>query len=198
MTMADHLLSVEGFRNFFRYYKGTPEQINALNHLYVAINEADQCLLHEGAEWIKLYREKPIRPQGRASNTWDGVLEAARAAGAKFPECVAAQWALESAWGHHMSGKNNPFGIKGHGTSCTTQEEVNGQMITIQAGFQDFADLQDAVTWLVDHWYLDFKGYRGVNRASSREECAHLLRAEGYATDHAYSEKLISLMRAHA
>ena len=194
--MSDHLLSVEEFRNFFRYYKGTPEQVEALNHLYVAINEADQCLLHEGAEWIKLYREKP--KAGPVDNTWAGITEAARIAGAKYPECVAAQWALESAWGKHMSGRNNPFGIKGHGTSCITQEEVNGQMITIQAGFQDFANLQEAVTWLVDRWYLDYKGYRGVNRAQSREECALLLKSEGYATDSGYSQKLIALMNAHA
>jgi hypothetical protein len=30
-------------------------------------------------------------------NTWDGVMEAARVVGAKFPELVAAQWAPK--WG---------------------------------------------------------------------------------------------------
>ena len=130
-------------------------------------------------------------------HTWDGIKEAARIAGAKFPECVAAQWALESAYGKHMSGKNNFAGIKGPGTSCTTQEEVNGQMITIQAGFRDFDTLQDCVTWLVDRWYKDYRGYHGVNRAQTREECAFLLKAESYATDSAYPQKLISLMNAH-
>ena len=32
-------------------------------------------------------------------------------AGAKYPQLVAAQWALESAWGEHTSGENNFFGI---------------------------------------------------------------------------------------
>lgn len=51
------------------------------------------------------------------SNTWDGVMEVARSAGAKYPELVAAQWALESGWGEHTSGKNNFFGLKGKGTT---------------------------------------------------------------------------------
>ena len=29
-------------------------------------------------------------------NTWEGVTAAAKQAGAKFPELVAGQWALES------------------------------------------------------------------------------------------------------
>jgi uncharacterized FlgJ-related protein len=194
--MADHLLSVEEFRNFFRYYKGTPEQINALNHLYVAINEADQCLLHDGAEWIRLYREKP--KAGPVSNTWDGIKEAARIAGAKFPECVAAQWALESAYGKHTSGKNNFFGIKGRGTSCTTWEDYGHGAVTVKDEFRDFASIQECINWLVDRWYKDYRGYRGVNRAATREDCARLLKAEGYATDPVYSQKLINLMNAHA
>jgi len=196
MTMADHLLSVEEFRNFFRYYKGTPEQINALNHLYVAINEADQCLLHDGAEWIRLYREKP--KAGPVSNTWDGIKEAARIAGAKFPECVAAQWALESAYGKHTSGKNNFFGIKGRGTSCTTWEDYGNGPVTVQASFRDFDSIQDCVSYLVDRWYKDFQGYKGVNRAGSAHECCQLLKAEGYATDPAYVSKLCSLIDSNA
>ena len=55
--------------------------------------------------------KKPAYPA-----SWDGVLAAAKAAGAKFPELVAAQAALESGWFEHTSGRNNYFGIKGKGT----------------------------------------------------------------------------------
>ena len=33
---------------------------------------------------------------GQYANTWEGVTQAAKAAGAKYPELVAAQWALDS------------------------------------------------------------------------------------------------------
>ena len=43
------------------------------------------------------------------ANTWQGVSLYARNVGAKFPDLVAAQWAIESGFGKHFSGKNNPF-----------------------------------------------------------------------------------------
>jgi flagellum-specific peptidoglycan hydrolase FlgJ len=123
------------------------------------------------------------------------VITAAKVAGAKFPQVVAAQWALESGYGKHTSGKNNYFGLKGEGSDRETKEFINGQWITIQADFIDFPDLQTCVTYLVDRWYRDYQRYKGVNRATSPEECARLLVAEGYATDPQYADKLIKLMR---
>jgi hypothetical protein len=141
------------------------------------------------------YRTKPApKPVVVDDNTWDGVYAAAKQAGAKFPECVSAQWALESGWGKHTSGQNNYFGLKGSGTSVNTQEFINGKWITIKAGFLDFPDLETCVTYLVDRWYKDFGRFKGVNRAQSRNECAQLLVKEGYATDPNYATKLIQIM----
>lgn len=197
MTMAEHLLAPAEFRNFFTFYKGTPEQVEAVNNLYVAINSADPCLLHDNAEWVRQYREHP-KEAATVDNTWAGISFAARVAGAKYPECVAAQWALESAWGKSTSGKNNFFGIKGRGTSCSTWEDYGNGPVNITASFRDFGTIQECITYLVDRWYKDFQGYKGVNRAGSREECARLLKAEGYATDPAYPQKLIHLMDQNA
>ncbi len=137
------------------------------------------------------YRNKPAK---ESTITWDVVVKTAKEAGAKFPECVAAQWALESGWGQHTSGKNNYFGLKGSGSTVETKEFINGQWITIKAGFIDFPDLRTCVSYLVDRWYKDFDGHKGVNRATSRNECARLLVKEGYATDPDYSTKLIQIM----
>ena len=139
------------------------------------------------------YRNKP-KPQPETSNTWDGVLAAAKQAGSTWPECVAAQWALESGWGQHTSGANNYFGLKGSGSNVSTQEFINGQWVTIKAGFIDFPNLQTCVCYLVDRWYKDFGRFKGVNRATSRNECARLLVKEGYATDPDYATKLIQIM----
>ena len=129
---------------------------------------------------------------------WKQITDYAALAGAKFPDCVAAQWALESGFGAHLSGKNNFFGIKGTtgtpGTTVSTKEFVDGKWITIDAIFKDFTGPYDCVKYLVKRWYKDYGGYQGVNRATSREECAELLRVEGYATDPTYTEKLIKLM----
>ena len=128
-------------------------------------------------------------------NSWDGIYNCAKKAGAKFPECVAAQWALESAWGKHTSGQNNYFGIKGKGTIKTTWEDYGNGPVVIKDEFKDFATPMDCIVDLVDKWYKDYRTYKGVNRALTAEQCATLLRVEGYATDPNYSSKLISIMR---
>jgi hypothetical protein len=153
----------------------------------------------KGTGWFMTFRSTTT-PQTTApvENTWKGVKAAAKVAGAKFPEVVAAQWALESGYGKHTSGKNNYFGLKGSGTDHETKEFLNGQWVTIRAGFIDFPDLQSCVSYLVQRWYKDYKNYKGVNRASSAEECCKLLVQERYATDPQYAEKLIRLMRDNA
>ena len=150
----------------------------------------------KGTGWFMTFRPmQQARPEAPVENTWKGVKAAAAKAGAKFPQVVAAQWALESGWGKHTSGKNNYFGLKGSGSERETKEFINGQWVTIKAGFIDFPDLQTCVSYLVDRWYRDYKQYKGVNRASSPEECARLLVTEGYATDPQYSTKLINILR---
>lgn len=128
------------------------------------------------------------------SNTWDGVCAAAKHCGAKYPEVVAAQWALESAWGEHTSGKHNYFGLKGTGSNVNTKEFINNQWIIIKDGFIDFPDLLTCIQYLVERWYKDFGTYKGVNRAGNRNECAQLLVKEGYATDPEYAKKLSQIM----
>ena len=149
----------------------------------------------KGTGWFMTFRPtQQTRPIVTYDNTWEGVKAAAKSAGAKYPEVVAAQWALESGYGKHTSGKNNFFGLKGSGTERETKEFINGKWVTIRAGFIDFPDLQTCVSYLVERWYLDYKQYKGVNRAVSKEDCARLLQKEGYATDPSYPEKLIKLM----
>lgn len=149
-----------------------------------------------GTGWFMTFRPvetpQPIAP---AANTWEGVITTARNAGAKFPEVVAAQWALESGWGKHTSGKNNYFGLKGVGSDRSTKEFINGQWVTITAGFIDFPDIATCVQYLVDRWYRNYKSYKGVNRAASAEECARLLVTEGYATDPNYTQKIVDIIK---
>ena len=178
-----------------RYYKGLPNQVKALQALEKLLGSEG---LSEEQEWVKLWRQPPAKPPAQTfSNSWDGIEAAAAAAGAKFPEVVAAQWALESAYGSIFSGRNNAFGIKGAGTVKTTWEDYGNGPVTIKASFKDFDTLYDCVEHLVTQWYKDYKGYKGVNRAATREDCAYLLKREGYATDPIYPQKLIRLMEQH-
>jgi len=174
---------------FWDNYKGLEHQKQSIVKLGQQIKQADPCLLNESAEWVSDWRRT-----ADIENTWDGVEGAARKYLCRYPELAAAQWRLESGGGKHMSGRNNPFGLKGPGSAKETQEEVDGKLVTITDSFLDFESLDDAVHYLVVRWYLDWKDYKGVNRAPNRNEAAKELQRQGYATLQAYAERLILLM----
>lgn len=176
--------------NAVQYFKKLPHQIDAWKWL-------DKNLTPEQRnEFTLRYRKETEQSKTTilVLNSWQGVCNIAKQAGAKYPEVVAAQWALESGWGKHTSGKNNFFGLKGSGSNVNTQEFLNGQWVTIKAGFIDFPDIETCIYYLVDRWYKDFGKFSGVNRANSRNECAQLLVKEGYATDPNYATKLQQIM----
>lgn len=180
--------------NLFKYYKGLPEQDEAIQKLQYLINQKDKSILTTDNDWYDAWAGNNLK-KDQFDNSWKGIYNCAKEAGAKFPEVVAAQWALESAWGKHTSGKNNFFGIKGKGTVKTTWEDYGNGPVTIKAEFQDYETPFDCVDDLVTKWYKDYKHYKGVNRATSAENCAYLLKAEGYATDPIYASKLIDIMQ---
>ena len=130
--------------------------------------------------------------------TWALIASLAQEAGAKCPNLVSAQWALESGWGKHNSGINNPFGIKGKGVSLNTVEWKGGSYVREQAEFKNYPSLEAAVQELVDRWYKDYRGYKGVNNAPNCQEAARELQRQGYATAPNYSERLIQLMNRYS
>lgn len=132
------------------------------------------------------------------ANTWEGVSAHAKAVGAKFPDLVAAQWALESGFGKHTSGKHNYFGLKGFGTAHETKEFYDGQWVTIRVGFLNFPNLAACIEYLVAHWYKDWRTYKGINRADNRYAAARMLKDQSYATDPDYPAKLSRLMKQYA
>ena len=140
-----------------------------------------------------------LQASSKTAPGFKGFVDMAAKAGAKYPQLVAAQWALESGWGKTPSGKNNYFGIKAgageQGTSKQTWEVYGGKEVNTSARFKDFDSAQGSVNELVSRWHQDYKGYKGVNNASSAFAAADMLKSEGYATDPNYPEKLKKIMR---
>ena len=143
----------------------------------------------------------PAGDGSAAPGNFKGIVDMAQQSGAKYPELVAAQWALESGYGKTPSGKNNYFGIKATpseaSTSKPTWEVINGKEENTTAPFKDFETPQASVNDLVSKWYKDYDGYSGVNRAGSASEAADLLVTENYATDPNYGSKLKDILRTN-
>lgn len=180
------------------------DKASPLPHQDAAWTYAWDCLTQaERDEFLSIFRAATPTKDDDVANNWAGIAGAAAQAGCRYPELLAAQWALESGWGKHPSGRFNYWGIKGAGTAKPTMEVVNGREVAEVAEFKDFRTIREGVTWLVDRWYKDFtdaKGvaHRGVNNADDREDAASMLVSEGYATDPAYAAKLCRLMAENA
>lgn len=161
---------------------------------------------HGGQAWLldvfdpKAQVGTPVTPKAAQiaayNGDWASVRQIAKQLGAVWPQVVAAQWALESGFGEHQSGKNNFYGIKGTpGTKRLTKEFIGGRFVTVEATFKDYPTPQASIEDLIRLWYKDYKGYRGVNRAPSWQACCKLLQQEGYATDPKYAGLLETLIR---
>ena len=201
-------LGIDAFEKFFIYYQALPHQKLAVAELWKAMPVS---LLEDDADWVEQYRdpaideepETPVVLSGKEPElSWGGVLAMAKKAGAKYPECAAAQCVLESGWFKHETGAFNLLGIKAAAgepySLCTTWEHYDGKDVTIQDKFKDFDSYQECIDQLVTQWYLDYRGFKGVNRAESANECARLLVVENYATDVHYADKLIRIMNDQA
>jgi len=132
------------------------------------------------------------------ANSWQGISSHAKKVGARFPALVAAQWACESGFGKHLSGRNNLFGLKGRGLTVATKEFYDGQWVTINDSFINFPSRAACVEYLISRWYKDWAGHKGVNNAAGRKAAACMLESEGYATDPSYAIKLNRLMDEYA
>ena len=146
----------------------------------------------------------PVGPPvtGTKEEKWKEFYKMAEESGAKYPELVAAQFALESNWGSATGGTHNYFGMKAtgseSGSTAGTTEYYGGVKTGTSAKFMNFDSPRSAVDTLVSRWYKDYKGYRGVNNATSAYSAADQLKQQGYATDPAYAASLKRLMKQNA
>ena len=89
-------ITVEEFRNFFKYYKGEEHQIRGVDEPYLSM---DSDLLVETADWIKEYRNKTIKPNTPVS---DGAIylkvpyqsQLDNASGTGYRECFSSSCAM--------------------------------------------------------------------------------------------------------
>ena len=67
-------ITVEEFRNFFKYYEGKEHQMRAVDELYRNLDLASK---DNDAEWITLYRSAPVKKQLVSKAQLAGVWECA-------------------------------------------------------------------------------------------------------------------------
>lgn len=124
----------------------------------------------------------------------------AKQAGDPHPEIVAAQWALESAWGKKVTGDYNFFGIKANGKwngpkkLVPTTEEVKGKRVKINDYFRSYKSLQEGIADRVK-FIRENPRYANYFKARTPMEAAVSLQQAGYATDSQYANSLAKLIK---
>lgn len=104
------------------------------------------------------------------------------------PRIILAQAGLETGWGAHAP-QNNYFGIKGAGGTETTQEFVNGKMVTTQANFAGYQSPDASFDAYADFINKNPR-YAAMKSAHGLDAQTAALGASGYATDPDYASKI--------
>lgn len=139
-----------------------------------------------------------LSPSAFAATFGPAAREAMKSSGVPA-SIILAQAALETGWGAStIGGAKNLFGIKGTGpagtTSVSTQEFINGRMVSVRAGFRKYNSWTESIA---DHSrLLQNSRYRNaMNNKDNPDQFARELQRAGYATDPNYASKLISIMK---
>ena len=136
------------------------------------------------------------------------VIAAAKAADARWhiPASVQlAQWALESGWGKHVPpGSNNYFGIKARiGEPCSTagtKEVINGNVVSINAGFRVFKDAAECFDYhaqllATNPVYAPARAFLPNLKMFCNALGGATPQHPSYATDPAYGQKLMAIIQ---
>lgn len=159
--------------------------------------------LHQPVDPAKLLTHVIYRNQDDFLSLLSGYVDEAYQHGI-FPSVMMAQAILES--GSDGSSQlalesKNLFGMKGHykGQSqewSTFEDEGGQQYYDIQDGFRHYDSYHDSIMDYLAKLGTEDR-YKQVPLAQTPQEQAHLIHEAGYATDDAYTEKLIDLMETY-
>ncbi|MHB1947043.1 MAG: flagellar assembly peptidoglycan hydrolase FlgJ [Gammaproteobacteria bacterium] len=130
---------------------------------------------------------------------WPMAQAAANMIGAA-PEVLLAQVALETNWGKNvLDSTHNLFNIKADNSwknksvTVDTLEQKNGVIVKEKASFRRYGSFSDSFSDYVDFLKQNDRYSSALNKASDPKQFVHALQDSGYATDHAYADKIMKI-----
>ena len=127
----------------------------------------------------------------------------AKSRGYKIVSTAIAQACIESAWGQSgLARYNNFFGMKcgskwlGKSVNMKTKEEYTpGTLTTISDNFRAYDTMYDGVMGYYD--FINTYRYSNLKIATTPQQYAEYLKADGYATSSTYVNTLITTVRKY-
>lgn len=121
-----------------------------------------------------------------------------------LPSLTIAQAILESNWGKSMLSQkaHNYFGMKagsswkGATYNSKTQEQTPaGKAFTINAAFRAYGSVAEGIRGY--YVFLQYPRYANLKGVTDYKEACRLIKADGWATDVKYTDKLIGLIEKY-
>jgi len=174
-------------------------------HDAASITELIAKLTQKADAVISAIREAPQHIHDFVARIAQAAHLAAQQSGVPA-KLILSQAALESGWGHHEirhadgAPTHNVFGIKaspgwtGKVAHVATTEYVNGAPRRVTQAFRAYDSYDEAFS---DYARVMGRSgrYRTVQQAATPEDAARRVQQAGYATDPAYADKLIAIMK---
>ncbi len=158
---------------------------------------------------LELIRDKPLHIES-SEDFIQSLWPYAEKAGEKLglmPETLLAQAALETGWGkaiiQHHDGQSsyNLFNIKanhhwsGEQVAKQTVEYRDGVAVREQASFRSYASYQESFDDYVQFIESSPRYREALERAGDPNAYVKALQSAGYATDPAYADKVLGIMK---
>ena len=121
-----------------------------------------------------------------------------------LPSLTIAQAILESNWGRSMLSQKayNYFGMKagsswkGATYNSKTQEQTPaGKPFTVNAAFRAYGSVAEGIRGY--YVFLQYPRYQNLKGVTDYKEACRLIKADGWATDVKYTDKLIGLIEKY-
>lgn len=121
-----------------------------------------------------------------------------------LPSLTIAQAILESNWGksglsqkaHNYFGMKAGSGWKGATYNAKTQEQTPaGKPFIINAAFRAYGSVAEGIRGY--YIFLQYPRYQNLKGVTDYKEACRLIKADGWATDVKYTEKLVGLIEKY-
>ena len=135
--MSSSVMTLERWKDFWRFYKDEPHQQKAAEILYSNILKADASILSESAEWRKTYSQAQSKPQTNPLVVpYQSQIDNASGTGSR--ECFSSSCAMVAMYHGKIKNDDEYNRIRNrYGDTTTSQAQVSAlESLGLKASFR--------------------------------------------------------------
>ncbi|MFZ9261682.1 MAG: C39 family peptidase [Limnohabitans sp.] len=181
MAITDLQLTPEQWLNTYRYFKGEPQQVEAVEMLRQFVNEVDPTLLTQNANWLEKYRSSPPEPVKGHPIKVPYFNQLLMDDGEGWRDCFSATCAMIAAWKGKVKDENTYNHIRRkHGDSTVAGAQIAALKDLGLDAHYSTSGTRKMLCSLLDHGVPVGTGILHHGRANAPTGGGHWMLAIGY------------------